>query len=152
MRTLLPHKQLKLNLPNEFDGIVGIAALCDLRPNEIILFEHACELVGIQLRSEARALPNILTNIFFVGENAITLQFEPAQYGACFTGIYYPVYKWRAAHLTDQQIITCIIEEMCHVFWGIRDEIQVEYKVLDVVHVRYPELTLGDLYSPEWLQ
>ena len=146
METLLPVKHMIFNIPNRFSKIANIVPLCDLRPNEKIMFEHACKLILIQLDSEAFIVPNIPTNIFFVDSDDITIRFSPEQMGACFTGIYYPVHKWREANYTDQQIITCMTEEMCHVFWCIRDEDQVNFKVLDVLQKGHPELNLESLY------
>lgn len=147
MLTPRPIKRIILNLPIDFPKIASIVALCDLRPNEKILFEHACELVVCQLRSDGILPPDIATNIFFLDTDDITLTFTPSQMGSCLVGIFYPVHKWRSAGYTDQQIITCMVEEMCHVFWCIKDETLVKFKVLDVLKIGHPDLPLESLYS-----
>lgn len=146
METPLQIKQIVFDIPYRFSNIANIVPLCDLRPNEIILFEHACKLVMLQLDIDAVSVPNIPTNIIFLDRDDLPLRFSPKQMGACFIGIYYPVHRWRESNYTDQQIITCMVEEMCHVFWCIKDETLVNFKVLDVLRNGHPELTLESLY------
>lgn len=146
MNTKIPPKLMSLNIPSEFSKLANVVTLCDLRPNEKILFEHACKLVLMKLQSDNVTPPDIVTNIIFADSEDITLEFSASQMGGCFIGIFYPVHRWRSSGFTDQQIITCMTEEMCHVFWCIRDETQVDYKVLDVLRQGFPQLTLESLY------
>ena len=146
MKILLPVKPEPFNLPEEFSKLATVVAACDLRPNEKDAFETVCRYIVAQLRSDGVTPPDMPTNIFFVNGDNITLQFDPQQLGNYFVGICYPVHRWRAANLTDRKIMTCMVEEMCHVFWCIRDEAKVNYKVLDVMRVGQPTLDLEDLY------
>lgn len=146
MRTLLPPKPERFNISKEFSKLATIVVTCDLRPNEKDTFETACRYVMTQLRSDGVTPPEVFVNIIFAAEDDVVLRFEPSHYGACFTGIYYPVHKWRARDLNDLQIMTCMVEEMCHIFWCIQDEDKVKYKVLDVIRVGHPKLNLEDLY------
>lgn len=146
MKSTLPIRPMFFNVPPQFAKIANIVPLCDLRPNEKCLFEHACKLVITQLYSDAVTPPDMPTNIFLTDKDDISICFDHNQFGSYFVGIFYPLHKWRAANLTDRQITTCMVEEMCHVFWRIRDEYQVNFKVLDVMRIDHPELTLETLY------
>lgn len=52
----------------------------------------------------------------------------------------------RNGNYTDDQFVAIILEELCHHFFNISDEIKVKYKVLDVMRLGNNKLSLTDIY------
>jgi hypothetical protein len=60
----------------------------------------------------------------------------------------YPIQRWKNDNYNDIQILTCILEELCHHYWSIKDETLVEYKVTEIMKRWHnPEITIEQLYK-----
>lgn len=64
----------------------------------------------------------------------------------------YPIQIWQNELKGDTLVLTCIIEELCHCFWGIYDEVAVNYKVLEVIKRIKPDIEMSDLYNVNWME
>lgn len=59
--------------------------------------------------------------------------------GTQFSAIIYPVQDWIDEGLNERTIAVSIIEEMCHYFWNIHDEWEVQRYVVDVYKLAFPK-------------
>jgi len=66
--------------------------------------------------------------------------------------VVYPVRIWLNERYEDILVLTCIIEELCHCFWGIDDEVAVNYKVLEVMKRIKADVVMSDLYNLNWME
>lgn len=66
--------------------------------------------------------------------------------------VVYPIQIWTDKRYGDILVLTCIIEELCHCFWGIDDEVAVNYKVLEVMKRIKSDVVMSDLYNIKWME
>lgn len=50
-------------------------------------------------------------------------------------------------YLESVRLYSILVEELCHLIWEIKDEVEVKYKVLEIMQSIFPNLTIDDLYS-----
>lgn len=119
------------------------------------LFNYVIFGVGEQLEKEG-ILDNtpFKVNCIFTEYGKITLELDEAQFGNVMGLIIYPIQKWLNSNLSDLQIMVCIAEELCHYFWAIENEVEVNYKVLEVIRNVLPDknIQMHDIYNVQWME
>lgn len=78
-----------------------------------------------------------------------TIQLDENQLGMITSLVVYPIYRWN--EFPDNIVCTCILEELCHCLWCIRDEVEVNFKVFEIMKRIYPMIKMIDLYNVEWM-
>ena len=114
-------------------------------------FEESFKAIADQLEQE-HLLEKKRQPITCITLNTSTYSFEVQDdvYGIITVNAVYPTYKWRG--FTDIQIYTCIIEELCHFFWEIVDELEITFKVYEIVKRIKPNVKMKELYQIEWIE
>lgn len=119
-----------------------------------VLFTGACFGVAEQLSKENKfgTLP-FLVNCVFTDYGKVTFELERNQFANVMGVIIYSIKRWSDNNLSDLHILLCMVEELCHYFWGIEDEVEVNYKVLEVVKLILPNknIEMSDLYNEDWM-
>ncbi|PEM49102.1 hypothetical protein [Bacillus wiedmannii] len=111
---------------------------------------------GTAEQLENDGLLNDLTklNCIVTPYGEVSLKMDDEQDGCHMSIAIYPVQKWKDSKRTELQMLTCIVEELCHHYWNIEDEVEVSYKVLDVIRRIMPndDIKMDKLYNVEWLE
>ena len=94
------------------------------------------------------ALPErLFTNVIIYDRERLTFHFDDTKtLGNHVNLVLLPVHRWAAANCNYQQVVTCILEELCHCYWGIVDETAVKHKVVAVARHINSSITIEDLY------
>ena len=133
-------------LPNVLHGKLFLSTTCDITPHECELFWVAFQLAGKALVDSPLPDDQLFATAIITDQDKITLNIEPNDLGNAARLMVYPIHRWRNLHLSDYQILTCILEEIAHCLWLIVDEEQVKYKVLELARLYDPNIRLEDLY------
>lgn len=127
-------------------GIISVSSNVELTKQEIESVNTALKLIhaaserGYDLPSSRHA------HVFFIGQDSITIELEENVCGIYAPIIVYPVNKWREKKMGQDDIVVILLEEMCHFLWEIQDEYEVKQRVLSLVRIAIPEMTLERLY------
>lgn len=95
-------------------------------------------------------LPRI--NCFITPFGDVSINLDDNQFGMHMAMAVYPVQKWRDSNLGELHMLLCIVEELCHHYWNIEDEVEVNYKVLEVIKRIVPKTEMSDLYNVDWME
>lgn len=130
-----------------------------LTDNEVSLFSLA--LIGIekQLTLENinfNKLPRVTALITKDGEFSVANDENDIineTMGYRFNLIVYCVQKWRTKKFDEARILVVFLEELCHHYWNIEDEVEVKEKVTEVFNQIFPEkhYVISDLFAKEYL-
>jgi len=135
-----------------FNGTLHFLSTIEINDRIFRLIMIATDKVAEQLKADE--LEN-LKNVWCIFSNSdeITLKLDPEQGAIRVSLCVYPVKKWLDNNYDDIKILMCLMEELCHHYWEISDEIQVKRKVLQVMSRIFPYMkTLKDLYCIESLE
>ena len=133
-------------VPSVLKDRLYLATNCPFAPMEVQVFSLAFALIAEQLQSHPSPDPGIYVTAIFTDTDTLSFEIDPNDMGNFMPVIIYPLHKLRAQKYTDLQLLTIALEELCHCFWAIRDEIQVTDTVFDIVHDMYPSVRKKDLY------
>ena len=104
------------------------------------LFSECCYGVQAKITKDRIANKNYYVIILFDAHGEICLKTTGGKFlGTQFSMIIYPVQDWLDENLSDQIIALSIIEEMCHYFWSISDEWEVQKYVVDAYKRAFPK-------------
>lgn len=128
------------------------SSTCELSEDLINLFKCSFWAVAEQLEEEnlledekAIAYLTCIT----IDTDEFTIKLDDNQMGMITSLAVYPVHKW--INLNRISIYVSIIEELCHHYWRIRDEVEVNFKVLEVLKRIFPNIKMSDIYNTEWM-
>jgi len=138
-------------IPEKLKNKIQLRASFALTENEASLFTSALMLVETKLISENIDIEKIVKVTIIVTEDGhFSIYAEGNELGYKLVFIIYRVKVWRERKLPDLSIITILLEELCHHFWGIEDEIKVKYKVLEILNesgILSKEISIDDIYN-----
>lgn len=116
----------------------------------IKLFEESFKAVADQMEQEKLLeIKKQYITCIALNTNTYSFEIQDEAYGIIVVNAIYPTYKWEG--FTYIQIYTCIIEELCHFFWEITDELEVNFKVYEIVKRIDSNVKMQDLYKIEWM-
>lgn len=140
--TLFPH------IPDNLLPHLTVHSTCTLTDREIQIIGLGLKLVGQYVETGNEIIQTIHTNmVTYDTDELTTIHDDEETLGNNVSYILYPVHRWRKRNLGDLQILTCVIEEMCHCFWIIRDEVIVKYKVVEILKQLSPEIAFETVYT-----
>lgn len=140
-------------MPNSLKNRVSFRTTCVLYENEIIAFNDALQALAVAIESDDQIFAEDSVTVILCDRDSVAFDFDdPEILGNHINLIFCFLHRWRIRSLNILQMTTCMLEEFCHHFWAIRDEIRVKYKVLEVIQHIHPSVQLSDVYSPNWLE
>lgn len=139
-------------IPEDFSRKLTWSGYCQLTQREQSLFTSAfCAFFEAYNANPPRE-PEITTNIIISDRDTISISYNnPDDLGTTIRFIIYPVHRWRARRLNDLQIMTCILEELCHMFFTIDDEFQVQDAVVACLKYLLPNVSKSVVYNLNWM-
>ncbi len=127
-------------------GIITVSSNIELTKLEIEAVNTALKLIHAAAERGYDLPKTRCAHVFFIGQDSITIELEENVCGIYAPIIVYPVNKWREKGMGQDDIIVILLEELCHFLWEIRDEYEVKQRVLSLVRIALPEMTLDSLY------
>ena len=91
-------------------------------------------------------------NCIFSNNDSYEIRIEFGEVSICTKNAFYPVRNLEEYAGNPFKLCTILAEELCHLIWEISDEIEVNYKVYDVLLRIFPELKIEQLYNQEYLK
>lgn len=126
---------------------LSIVSMLELPQDVFSAFASAVKLIDNALKAHSVPSSWLKASMVIYDRDAITLEFPGIKNAGYHASIMFmPVHVWQALHLNTDQMVVCILEEMCHCFWRITDEDAVKDKVLEVVRLLNPDIGLEYLY------
>lgn len=128
-----PEKQPAI--PESLKRRIDIHYTCELTEVECDAFSRV--LIGLErmLKRDVTIKSELWTHVLFAGSPLLIFALDGDSGGGFAPFTVYPVYKWRSSKYTKEQIILCMVEELCHCFWSIRDETRVKQKVIEFMKI-----------------
>ena len=128
-------------------GQLSIVSTVELSQEIFNAFASAIKLIDNALDAQPVPLSWLKASMVIYDRDVLTLEFPGLKNAGYHANIMFmPVHVWQALHLNTDQMVVCILEEMCHCFWRIIDEDAVKDKVLEVVRLLNPDIRLEHLY------
>jgi hypothetical protein len=136
-------------IPEFLNGSLQFVSTHEINEHEAKLFSYGFSLIAKELEFEKIDVNNILgVSAIASLDDSIELKMESDKSGTQFALVDYPIQRWKNDNYNDIQILTCILEELCHHYWSIKDETLVEYKVTEIMKRWHnPEITIEQLYK-----
>jgi len=118
-----------------------------LNENEILLLNHA--IMALHNRFIIENKTDLMrVNLIFTETGQVTMSMNQDQLGSHVCMCIYAVGVWRQKGYDDRNVLTILLEELCHHFWAIEDEDLVTFKVLEVMQTLNPTIPMNLLYRP----
>lgn len=139
-------------IPCELESKLVILATYKITEFEARLFSLALQAIVKQLKKEGKNFHEIpRTNAIITKNGAVELEMDKNIVGSHVSLVIYNVEEWRRLNLVDYQIIMIYLEELCHNYWNIEDEIIVKHKVHEIIQWIVPDIKFEELYNLESL-
>ena len=134
-------------IPKVLNGRVHFVCTCELSPHELELFSVGLDCLSQTFSEDQLKAVRPKGTIIVLGSPTLELEWSGSDVlGQEFSVMVYPLYLWREKQLSDYQMLTCILEELCHRIFDIDDEILVKYKVAEAVQKYNPKISKELLY------
>ena len=140
------YKIKDLYFPAMLLGKLTMTFTCEINVREEKMLSNALILITKQFERE-NMKDFKRTTLVFTENGDISLKMPSEAMGMRMTACIFPVKRWRDKNYNDIQILTIILEELCHHYWSIEDELIVKYKVFEVIKSLNPDLKITDLYT-----
>lgn len=137
-------------IDSRIKNIVYFTSNFQLDVRLIKLFEMCFWALAEQLESEDlldKKVPYV--TCLALNNDMFTIQLDENQLGMITALAVYPIYRWNG--FPDNIVCTFILEELCHCLWCIRDEVEVNFKVFEIMKRIYLKIKMRDLYNVEWM-
>lgn len=126
---------------------MSVSSTLALPPDVFKAVASAMQLIDNALKHDPVPDSWLKSSLVIFDCEKLTFEFPGLDNAGYHTSIMFlPVHVWQALRLNSDQMIVCILEEMCHCFWRITDEDLVKDKVLEVVQLLHPDITFEYLY------
>ena len=132
-------------IPDSLKPFIDIHASCEVTAHEGELLFVAMYCLDKYAASGHHFIGR--TNVLFVDRDDFTVRFEDHSCAGChFSFAVYPIHIWHELQLSDYQMLTCMVEELCHALYLITDEVAVKHVVLEVIKHYEPRMTFEALF------
>ena len=136
----------EISIPVEFKDKITVMANDFITALDVRMFRIALNSVKIQLQKDnidVSLLPH--ANVIFTRDGSFTLeQNENHIYGYRSNIIVYCMERLHYVNIPNFTFFI-FIEELTHHYWNIEDEIEVKYKVLEIIGNSNVIITIDDL-------
>ena len=140
-------------IDNRISSKINIMMTIDIKKHIRLLFQTAFILIAGQLADDG-LLENIpRCNCIITGSDEVVYICDDIEFaGYHINSVIYPVHRWIKMGIKDIHILQTIIEEFTHMYWNIDDEIQVCYKIFEIIKRYNPKLRMSELYDATWIK
>lgn len=120
---------------------------CTLLPEEIGALNAALYALDLALSKDGSVPSDDSVNMICTNSDFLNLHQQNAGVmGHCYHLVVLYLHRWREQKLSINAMCAVILEEFCHHFWRIADEILVKYKVLEVYRYIDSSVQMQDLF------
>ncbi|MCR1952883.1 hypothetical protein NSA50_17925 [Clostridium sp. DSM 100503] len=132
------------NVPELLIGKLEFRSTTSLEEYDAKLFSYSLTKIVEQMIEDKIDLKNVpRTSAVFTDYGQLDLIFEEDTLGTNLNLIVYAVKKWEDLHADEQAKVFIFLEEMCHWIWNITDEVEVKYKVIEILKRIYPGIEVS---------
>lgn len=153
MSTLVNAKEVKgPKIDPRLKNKLYFKTTCDLSDELIKLFSVSIWAIAEEIEEEKLLEEEKLIsciNCMTIDSDEFTIKIDNNQLAMTVSLAVYPIHKW--TELTEIGICVNIIEELCHHYWNITDEVEVNFKVIKVLKRIYPNIKMSHVYNTEWM-
>lgn len=137
---MLSFPQDRIHIPDRLKPRIKIITKCCLKGEEILAINGALYALDIAISRDASIHPSSQINAIFTDRSLIEIpNSNPGIAGITFTLAVYYVERWHSLHFDQFMMIATVLEEFCHYFWTIADEVLVLDKVQALLHLLVPD-------------
>lgn len=127
--------------------IISIASNAVIPPEITVAMSRVLTAVADQMDKE-HITANMPVCCLFSNSDTFTISLTGCEQAICLRTAMYSIPNLVKTIGTDK-LYTILAEELCHLIWDIRDEVLVNFKVLDVLRNISPDLQMTNIYSPQ---
>lgn len=138
------------NINAPLKDFITICTTCAIDTKIIHLMQLCMNEVSKQMDEEGMFdRPHLIptTTVLISDKDEITISLYENETAITANLIIYNITKMRSYSELHQCLI--ITEELCHLFWNINSEFDVNFKVYEILKRIYPQVKLFDLYNKE---
>lgn len=122
-------------VPEELNGKINFTSNCVLPDRDWELFNIVLEKLVEQMKEEEFVFSKVgKVTVVFSEKTDFGLSFESSERATYTKLIVYPVIDWKERDLNENVKIMSFTEELCHHFWRVDDEQQVNYPVYRILN------------------
>lgn len=139
-------------IDNRLRESISLATTAEVPEEICVLMSKSFKAIADQLEEDNLLKDIMEVQILVTDRDEITLELFEEELATVISIIIYPIIKWTEARFNDEIMLMFIIEEFAHFYWNIRDEVQVNYKVLEIIQRIIPTLKMEDIYSIDFME
>lgn len=122
-------------VPKELEGKIKFTTDCVLPERDLYLFNLVLNNLIKQMKEEKFIFSKVQkVTVVFSEKTDFGLFFESSEKATYTKLIVYPVIDWKERDLNENVKIMSFTEELCHHFWRVDDEQQVNYPVFRILN------------------
>lgn len=126
----------KVVVPDRLSDRIKIVLQCSPLPEEILAINGALHALDVALADDQSVNPNMRLNMYFTDRSYVQLYTSQAGLAGIQLNLaMFYIANWRTLNFDQCLRLITVIEECCHFFWTIRDEILVLDKVEDLLNI-----------------
>lgn len=133
-------------VPTILKGKINFFTNCEVKSNEIVLFNQALQCVAKHLEHDRIDLSDyFVLNVFFTEDGTISFHENDDRNNG--SQIYMAIYRMKKLRKINANVfmLFVFIEELAHYFWRIYDETAIKYKIVEIINYIVPNLTIDDV-------
>lgn len=138
------------NIDAPLKQFLSFSTTCAINKNIRILMEKCMNEVSKQMKEEGMFdRPHLIptASVIISDKDRVTLSLYKDECAITTHLIVYNITKM----CQYNELMQCLMitEELCHLFWNIKSEFDVNFKVYEILKRIYPKLKLFELYKKE---
>jgi hypothetical protein len=81
-----------------------------------------------------------------------TFILEPNEDSCTINFCIYPIHRWTINNLSKTRMLANIVEQLCHFYWNLKDEVKGSYKVLEIMKRVSKRIELEHFYDVDYIE
>lgn len=144
-------KGLKANLipviPEMLENKLEFRITTELTEEDILLYSTVLVYFDKQLKKDKVNLDSIpKTFAIFTDDGNIEISLSDTVLGINSNIIIYAIKRFEKFNLPEVLKVSVFLEELCHWAWNIEDEVEVKFKIFEILKEIYPGLKIQQVY------
>lgn len=140
-------------LPNILKNKLEFRTTTNLSENDTIAFAKALIKLEELIVEECVNIDNVPRAFaIFTDQGDLKISLDKGTLGTNVHLICYAIQRWEEYNLSEVHKVSVFLEELCHWFWNIDDEVKVKFKVFEILKRIYATVKFEEVFNLKGLQ
>lgn len=137
-------------VPKTFEKKLEFRTTTNLKEYDAKLFAYVLTVLEKQVLKENLDL-NKVPKAFaiFTDNGEIKISIPKGILGINVHLLTYAIKRFEYYELAEVFKVSVFLEELCHWLWNIEDEIEVKYKIFEIIKEIYPDIKFEQIYNED---